>query len=468
MTTGLDWSRWAFYLAAGPPFLLSLFLIKSRVAKVVLLLFVLVFVEGVLLTWRPFVFIGFSLSGAMAYAILASLLLQPDVRRNLVSLGVPWAFFLLCGLVASLIGAASPFSNLVTNWLYFQEFYLEGIVFFWIGRTAVKSGSECQKILHWLILFGAGAAVLHYFTLTSGYMFYATRGLADTVSENEAWRYGAAFANPNSLADFYAVVLPIALVCRMGWSRPSQRGGLLLLGAVALMIGSLALTASRGGALVAIAILAVGVFLLPISLRGAIGAITFGAFSLITAYLTVTNVVAGGLDLTLDRFRSHGLHDIRYTVWQKTFALIVQHPFGVGLDPWIYGDTLRMGVNSAHNVYLDIASQIGLLGLVAMLWIVGVTLARVWTGRRSADPHAKTASTAVFLGLVAFLLGGFVEPIYHNGLKFQRIFWLLVGIGSATPLWAGVRSVQRTRGEAGLELLPAADEGELAFPRSRL
>jgi O-antigen ligase len=433
----LDWTRWAFYLAVGPPFLLALFMIRSRALKAVLLLFMLVFVEAVLLTWRPIGYIAFSLTGAMAYVIFASLLTQPEARGRMLALNVPWLLFLSCALVALLIGSTSRVSDAATNWLYFQQFYLEGLIFFWIGRTAVRDEIECEKLLHWLIFFGAGAAILHFFSLATGYTFYAS-SVSDS-SATDAWRYGGLFTNPNSLADFYAVVLPLALICRMGWSRPSRRTGMLILFSSAMMLGSLALTGSRGGTASAIAALSLAFLLLPISFRSAIGGILFAGLALGVGYLTVTNVVQGGLELTLERFQSRGVEDVRFLIWAKTMGLILDHPFGIGLDPYIFGDTLRSHFNTPHNLYLDIASQIGLVGLMAFLWLLVASMRRLWSARSGGNARAKTAATALFVGLAGFLLAGLTEPIYHNGLKFQRIICVLLGISSAAPIWAGLR-----------------------------
>lgn len=451
-----DWTRWAFYLAVGPPFLLMLFLLPSRRIKATILLFMLVFVEAVLLTWRPIGYIGFSLSGAMAYVIIVSQLGQPEARGRMVALGFPWMLFFTCAVIGTLIGSTSPISSGLTNWLYLQEFYLEGILFFWVGRMAFSDSADAEKLLQWLVYFGAGAAVLHFFSLATGYTFYAT-----IAGEGpESWRYGGVFANPNSLAAFYAIALPAALICRMGWSRPNQRTGLLILVAAALMVGSLALTGSRGGSLVTIAMLGFAVALLPINLRSSIGWMFFAAFVLGIAYFTVTHTVEGGLNLTIERFRGRGLQDARYEIWAKTLQSIVRHPFGIGLDPYIYGSTLRLGVNTAHNIYLELASQIGILGLFAFLWIVGSSLRAVWRARRSRSPQARTATTALFIGLVGFLLAGFAEPIFNSGIKFQRIFWLLLGMGSAAPLWAGLQ--RRVTEEE-----PAQADAEPAFPAHR-
>lgn len=434
----LNWTRWGFYLAVGPPFLLTLFLIRSRTLKTIVLLFMLIFIEGVLLSWRPLGYIAFSLTGVMGLVMIASLLTRPAPRTNGFDLVLPWVLFIGSALIGLFIGSTSRVSNGPTNLLYFQAYYLEGLLFFWIGRTAVSDGVECQSALRWLIYFGAAAALVHFFTVATGYTFYASTA-RDMAAEESAWRYGALFANPNTLADFYAVLLPVALVYRMGWARPSKRTGLLILVSAAVMLGSLGLTGSRGGTAVTFAALLLGVVLMPIGLQNAIGVLLVAGITSAGAYLIVTNTISGGFSMTLERFQSRGVADVRYEIWSKTLESIWNHPFGIGLDPYIYGETLKVGVNGAHNIYLEMGSQIGIIGLISFLWIVGVSMLRLWQARSSTNPHAKTAATALFVGLVGFLMGGLVEPIYHNGLKFQRIFWILVGIASTAPVWAGLR-----------------------------
>ncbi len=213
-----------------------------------------------------------------------------------------------------------------------------------------------------------------------------------------------------------------------------------------------------------------GVLLLPIRLEHARSAgSSWRGVTVAVGYLTVTTFVQGGLELTLERFQSHGIEDVRYELWARTIGSILNHPFGIGLDPLIFGDTLRLGANTPHNLYLEFASQIGIFGLVAFLWIVGSSMRQLWRARSSGSPHAKTAATALFVGLAGFLLGGITEPLYHNGLKFQRIFWVLLGMGSAAPIWAGLRSgvasAQRT--EHGEEPTAFPSDTEPAFPGRR-
>jgi O-antigen ligase len=257
----------------------------------------------------------------------------------------------------------------------------------------------------------------------------------------------------------------------MGWSRPSRRTGLLILFSSAMMLGSLALTGSRGGTATTLVALSLGVLLMPISFRSAIGGLFLAGSTIAVAYLTVTNTVSGGFAMTLERFQGLGVEDVRYEIWAKTIGSILDHPFGIGLDPYIYGDTVRAGgVNTPHNIYMEIASQIGILGLVAFLWIVGVSMCRLWSARSSGNVHAKTAATALFVGVIGFFLGGVTEPLYHNGLKFQRIFWVLVGMGSAAPVWAGLRRgvANEPRIEHGDEPTAFPSDAEPAFPGRRV
>ena len=173
--------------------------------------------------------------------------------------------------------------------------------------------------------------------------------------------------------------------------------------------------------------------------------------------------------MTVERFQGRGLNDVRYGIWAKTIVSILHHPFGIGLDPHIFGYAVRADANTPHNIYMEFASQAGVLALAAFLWIVGSSMRRLWRARRSGDAHAKTAATALFVGIVGFLLAGLVEPIYQNGLKFQRIFWVLLGMGSAAPIWAGLRrnAASEVRTEHGEEPTAFPSDARPAFSGRR-
>ena len=119
------------------------------------------------------------------------------------------------------------------------------------------------------------------------------------------------------------------------------------------------------------------------------------------------------------------------------------HPIlGVGPDQFFrvystqYGNQLGLRFleenRRAHNLYLEMGADLGVVGLLAFLAIVTVTmahlliLARFWRERR---PDLSILAMGCLMSLAAYLLSGvFLQ------LSFQRYFWILIALGNAT-IW---------------------------------
>jgi putative inorganic carbon (hco3(-)) transporter len=86
----------------------------------------------------------------------------------------------------------------------------------------------------------------------------------------------------------------------------------------------------------------------------------------------------------------------------------------------------------AHNLYLNIAADVGLVGLVVFLAIVGVQIGRLLRIRsRHPDQGSEIVSlaTSTLLSLLAYLFAGL-----FLSLAYQRYFWILIALISATTL----------------------------------
>ena len=104
--------------------------------------------------------------------------------------------------------------------------------------------------------------------------------------------------------------------------------------------------------------------------------------------------------------------DARLLLWQQATQIVGEHPFfGVGFGGFpekvepsaTYRDPIY-----AHNMYLDIATEVGILGLAVWLWGFGWIFWRFWKlGKEDIWYSAGVA------GLVAFFVHGiFDTPIY--------------------------------------------------------
>ena len=98
----------------------------------------------------------------------------------------------------------------------------------------------------------------------------------------------------------------------------------------------------------------------------------------------------GGGDGTLAFKRAKSIADMeelsvksRMGIWKMSFQSILKHPLlgvGIGNYPLVLGEEIANGKKgaSAHNLYLDVASEMGLLGLIALLLIFLEILRICW------------------------------------------------------------------------------------------
>jgi putative inorganic carbon (HCO3(-)) transporter len=86
-----------------------------------------------------------------------------------------------------------------------------------------------------------------------------------------------------------------------------------------------------------------------------------------------------------------------------------------------------------HSLYLEMAADLGMLGLGAFLAMVATALAllyqrmRFW---RRLDPERALVASSLFFGLVAYLASA---AFLH--LSYQRYFWVVLALASSA-VWA--------------------------------
>jgi O-antigen ligase len=123
----------------------------------------------------------------------------------------------------------------------------------------------------------------------------------------------------------------------------------------------------------------------------------------------------------------------RVIVWKAGWRMFQAHPLvGVGLDAFVKNvlkyetDAPKPVWSLAHNTYLQVAAELGLLGLLPFLGILFSTYRTLGDVLRrsslSGPPLLGLAATAMQAGLVAWMVSAF----FISGL--QRTFWLLVAL----------------------------------------
>lgn len=128
----------------------------------------------------------------------------------------------------------------------------------------------------------------------------------------------------------------------------------------------------------------------------------------------------------------------RKIIWQAGWKMFMFKPWiGVGLGTFMFNfkrfviEKYPHGVPYAHNCYLQMASEIGIIGLSAFLFIIGLFFYHGLKFLRSKERnffwYVLLASQAAILG---YCVQMGVDTILYS-LDLGMLFWLVLGIGVA-------------------------------------
>ena len=241
------------------------------------------------------------------------------------------------------------------------------------------------------------------------------------------------FVNRNHFAGWMLMGLPLALGLGLGWAERASRTGRggwrdviarlsspeggraqLMAVAVAVMGLSLLMTQSRsglGGMVVAMGLAAIVAGRRRASTRARL-AVAGGI-----AALMVGLVAWGGADVAT-RAGGSGFTELRPRIWRDTLAVIRDFPLtGTGLNT--FGTAMRsyqtwtrdLQVREAHNDYLQIAAEGGLLLAVPAALAFAALARAIWRRFRAGSDDTMTGWVRVgaTTGLVAIALQSLVE-----------------------------------------------------------
>jgi O-antigen ligase len=257
---------------------------------------------------------------------------------------------------------------------------------------------------------------------------------------------GVGGLNPNELAGGLMWVLPMQLAVLGWWAhRPAKRvvsagGRLLMLFAVAVTMGTLVLTQSRGGFLGFSLGLALLLWLVFPRAR-----LLFA--TLLLAGVAVTVLIGPErISDNLSQAVGHGVRidsilsslGGREAIWTRALEGIEDFPVtGMGMDsfrwllPIVY-PVQRFSPDAnlphAHDHLLQVALDLGLPGLVGYLaiWMLAIALV-VMTFRGSPDRRDRAVVAGMAAGLLAYFVYGITDAV-PLGAKPGLFFWALLAL----------------------------------------
>lgn len=343
------------------------------------------------------------------------------------------------------------------------------IAFVVVMMTVAESfdAPDLGKLLGFFALAGGGVVSL-----------YGLLQLHDVLAGGARWDFVhwgvspfgndifSTFGNPNHLAGYLAMLLPLILVTGVRAKRRAPRVLIALFGLVVLV--ELLRTAARGAWVAAIVSLAVLALLLVPELRRR-PIVSLGAAGAGVAVVALGMALLGRklLKEPLSQlFRSGGTSPVeqRFQIWHAAFHIALDHPVtGVGPDSfalvypqyqsraWVAGLGPNYLVNGAHDIFVNILADQGFVGLallVALLAFVGLRAAGGWRRLRRLEVNDGTDRGVVEDAkdqrlLLAAVTASIVAYVVQATFNVQQIglsfcFWLMVGVLAAMARRAGV------------------------------
>ena len=268
------------------------------------------------------------------------------------------------------------------------------------------------------------------------------------VDVDETARLSGGLDNPNELA----AILVSAMALALGLAAALRRAPLARIAAMiaaGLCIAGVFLTGSRGG-LVALAVALLAFLVIGSGFRG--------RFLLVTAAVALAGLGYYNYLATpeqTERITSDTTGTGRTDLWVVGWRMVEDEPLhGIGarnfqtssphylLEPGVIQEAkLFIGESPkvTHNTYLEIWAELGVVGLVLFLFVIGFGLyaagkaTRVFA--RLGDARMEVMAKAVFVAFAALLAADF-----FGSRQYNKELWILLGL--AASMWSIARRAE--------------------------
>jgi O-antigen ligase len=283
-----------------------------------------------------------------------------------------------------------------------------------LGLTVVFGTLERR----YLVLAWATLAFSAALSVPLGYILPAPEGSDMAVSG----RFGPAGAGPNT----YSLIVAIAFfVAYFGLLKRHNATAFVV---TPIFLYGIFATGSRTG-LIALVVTPLLALLVPrVASRldwRIVPLYALGAVALAVVALSIPSVDESALEryTTLTNVESADTWNGRLSLWQGAYDVFAAHPIvGVGTGNYAeaalgYSESVQAHTarkaeqtggelsGATHNIFLGVASELGLVGLILLLGILFLAFQAAWRIAQRSD-----LGIGIFLGLIVALIGGMTQP----------------------------------------------------------
>ena len=282
-----------------------------------------------------------------------------------------------------------------------------------------------ERLFRFLALFGVGSLLVSLLGIYQNYFGNNyTHAWLDLSMFADGVRVYSTLDNPNVLGEFLLIAIPICAV--LLWTRKQAIGKVFWLGVLGVNCVCMMLTQSRGcwiGLIIAAAIYIVFVNpkLIPLGIFG----------MLLLPFVLPDSIVA--------RFTSIGnIGDsstaYRLSIWSGTINMLKEQGlWGLGLGNTAFREIYQFYSYSAanalhaHNLYLQLLCEIGIVGLTVFLVAVTAVYLKMLTTKAR---EMKIVCAGIMAGVGGFLVQGVFDHAFYN-YRIILIFWAVLAVGLA-------------------------------------
>ena len=322
-----------------------------------------------------------------------------------------------------------------------KSYFIEPILFFYVVRSTLINEMDRRRAREAL---GLGALLVSIFAITQYFTGYGIPSPWDFER-----RVTSFFEYPNAVGLYLAPIISIAVMrvfSKVENLKTRDEINLKLYWSLVTILGLIAIVLAKTEAsLVAIPTSLLLIWFirsLPHSVRSAqTRKWIFGLASAVVAIGVVLSIPVVREKLLLQD--SSGL--VRRSQWNETFEMLKDNwLFGAGLSGYptalepYHNDIQYEIFQYPHNIILNIWSELGLLGLVAFLWIATLVLRGVVTSPTGNYSITQLPNYLIATALLTMIIHGLVDvPYFKNDLAVMT--WSLLALIS-WPSLASSRS----------------------------
>jgi len=324
-----------------------------------------------------------------------------------------------------LLSAASIWASPDRGFSFYNYYNLMGryVLIYYLVVNNINSTIKIKRIIGVMLSSAAVVALYGFYQYLFGVNILANEWVDGQHFPDLKLRVFSTLKNPNLLAGF--LVTMIAIAAGMGYKTATIKGRVMFFGLVSMFGACLVLTYSRGAWISLLAVI------------GVYGMLCNRKIFWLLILLPVAMLC--GHDAILERIMSiinptDTSSTLRIALWESTIAMIMDKPLlGIGWGSyWLvypeydfFLNNANVHIFHAHNMYLNIAAEIGIPGLITFLSIMYSHVRLALSVLRNSF---ESWSAGLMLGIIAaiggIIINGLTDYVLFN-IQLSMLYWLL-------------------------------------------